>query len=115
MPSDAGTPADEAPFPDRGHRAAVRAFAAMKPDLDKALGADLAGHTRDFWQHRRSGHIRLAVTTPDLKRTGAATQWLQPWLQRCPLLPVPASDVALEQGASVARAAIPYFSSSQPV
>jgi tRNA(adenine34) deaminase len=115
LPSDTGTPADEAPFPDRGHRAAVRAFAAMKPDLDEALGADLAEHIRDFWQHRRSGHIRLAVTTPDLKRTGAATQWLQSWLQSCPLLPVSASDLTLEQGASVARAAVPYFSSSQPV
>ncbi len=39
-----------APFPDRGHRAALRAFPALVPDSEDAEGAAVSREARTFWQ-----------------------------------------------------------------
>ncbi len=39
-----------APFPDRGHRAALRAFPAMVPEAPDAEGAAISREARAFWQ-----------------------------------------------------------------
>ncbi|WP_114970381.1 tRNA adenosine(34) deaminase TadA [Rhodoferax ferrireducens] len=84
---DAGDPAYEAPFPDRGHRAAVRAFPRMVAEFVNANGAAVAQQTREFWQKRWPGQTLTA----------------------------PPGTFMQDQGESIARTAIEYFVSPQPV
>ncbi|MEO8120224.1 MAG: tRNA adenosine(34) deaminase TadA [Rhodoferax sp.] len=84
---NAGDPAYEAPFPDRGHRAALRAFPRMVAEFVNANGAAVAQQTREFWQKRWSGQTLTA----------------------------PAGTFMQDQGESIARTAIKYFVSPQPV
>ncbi|MDO8250986.1 MAG: tRNA adenosine(34) deaminase TadA, partial [Rhodoferax sp.] len=57
---DAGDPAYEAPFPDRGHRAALRAFPLMLAEFVNSDGAAISQQARDFWQKRWSGQTLTA-------------------------------------------------------
>ena len=84
---DADAPAYEAPFPDRGHRAALRAFPRMMAEFVNANGAVVAQQTREFWQKRWSGQTLTA----------------------------PAGTFVQDQGASIASAATAYFVPSKPV
>lgn len=84
---DAGDTAYEAPFPDRGHRAALRAFPSMLPEFENLVGAAISRQARDFWQERWSGQT----------------------------LTDQAGHFMPEQGESVAEAAVKYFVSPQPV
>lgn len=63
--SPAECAAYNAPFPDRGHRAALRAFPPMVPELPDAEGAALARLARDFWQTRWSGQTLMAIGEAD--------------------------------------------------
>lgn len=71
----------EAPFPDRGHRAALRAFPAMVPEFENSDGTALSRQARDFWQKHWSGQTL----------TDQAGNFMQ------------------EQGEPIARAAVKYF------
>ncbi|MDO8261781.1 MAG: hypothetical protein Q7T21_00995, partial [Gallionella sp.] len=83
----AGDPAYEAPFPDRGHRAALRAFPLMLAEFVNSDGAAISQQARDFWQKRWSGQTLTA----------------------------PAGAFVQDQGESIAGAAIEYFVAHQPV
>lgn len=54
-----------APFPDKGHRAALRAFPALVPDHSEADGAAISREARDFWQQRWQGQTLMAVGAQD--------------------------------------------------
>jgi tRNA(adenine34) deaminase len=54
-----------APFPDKGHRAATRAFPAIVPDHNGADGAEISRQARSFLQTRWSGTALLAVGHQD--------------------------------------------------
>ncbi|HEY1103400.1 MAG TPA: tRNA adenosine(34) deaminase TadA, partial [Burkholderiaceae bacterium] len=54
-----------APFPDKGHRAALRAFPALVPDHPEADGAAISREARDFWQHRWQGQTLMAIGAQD--------------------------------------------------
>lgn len=49
-----------APFPDRGHRAALRAFASMMPESENFNGADISRQARDFWENEWIGQTLMA-------------------------------------------------------
>lgn len=84
---EADDTAYEAPFPDRGHRAALRAFPAMVPEFENSVSAAIAQQARDFWQKHWSGQTL----------TDQAGNFMQ------------------EQGEPIAQAAVKYFVSPQPV
>lgn len=54
-----------APFPDRGHRAALRAFPAMVPERPDDDGAAVSREARAFWRHQWQGRSMLAVGLQD--------------------------------------------------
>jgi tRNA(adenine34) deaminase len=57
--------ADNAPFVDRGHRAALRAFPRLLSESPDAEGAALAQQARDFWAYQWSGKTLSAVDVAD--------------------------------------------------
>ena len=54
-----------APFPDAGHRAALRAFPAMVAESEDAPGAATARRARSFWQQQWQGDSLLVVGAQD--------------------------------------------------
>jgi tRNA(adenine34) deaminase len=54
-----------APFPDRGHRAALRVFPRMVPDHPDADGAAVSRQAREFWSTRWTGRSLMAVGAQD--------------------------------------------------
>lgn len=78
---DAGHAAYDAPFPDRGHRAALRAFPRMLSEFLKSGDRVISQQARAFWLARRSGQT----------------------------LSAPAGVFAQDLGESIARAAVEYF------
>ena len=100
-----------APFPDRGHRAALRAFPAMVPEFENSEGAALSRQARDFWQQRWSGQTLMAIGTQDPVLGLPVMEQLQSWIRSCPppiLLPQ-AGHFVQEHGESVADTAVLYF------
>ena len=63
--SDEEQVADNAPFVDRGHRAALRAFPRLLSEWPDAEGAALAQQARDFWAYQWSGKTLTAVDVTD--------------------------------------------------
>lgn len=57
---DATDAAYDAPFPDRGHRAALRAFAALAAPFEDADVSAISRQASDFWQQRWSGQTLVA-------------------------------------------------------
>lgn len=90
----------DAPFPDAGHRAALRASAALQaPELA------LAQATRAFWRDAWQGRA-LAFAGG---RAAAAMQRLVDGIRHCaPLRRLPGAD-PVEPGAHVALQAVEYF------
>ncbi len=78
---DADDPAYEAPFPDRGHRAALRAVPRMMTEFVNSDGAATAQQVIAFYQTRWSGQTLTA----------------------------PPGSFMQDQGESIARTAIKYF------
>ena len=100
-----------APFPDRGHRAALRAFPVMVPEFVNSEGAALSREAREFWQQRWSGQTLMAIGTQDPVLGLPVMQQLKSWIRGCPtpiLLPQ-AGHFVQEHGESVAEAAVLYF------
>lgn len=56
--------AAQAPFPDAGYRAALRAFHSGGPAQADAQWHSLAPHVIDYWTRRWHGHSRVLVTAP---------------------------------------------------
>ncbi len=54
-----------APFPDRGHRAALRAFPPLVPDGMDADGAAVSRAARDFWRDEWTGQTLMAIGAQD--------------------------------------------------
>ena len=54
-----------APFPDKGHQAATRAFPATVPDLEAADGAEISRQAREFWRTFWRGRTLMAVGAND--------------------------------------------------
>ena len=101
----------DAPFPDRGYRAALRAFPALVPDSPDAPGAALARAARHFWQHVWRGRSLAVAGAQDPVLGAAAMQRLQQAVRGCPPPTVLAQvgHFVPEQGQAVAQQAVKYF------
>ncbi len=101
-----------APFPDRGHRAALRAFPAMVPERADDDGAAVSRAARDFWRNDWTGQTLMAIGTQDPVLGEPVMRQLQALVRGCPepvLLPE-AGHFVQEHGEQVARAALAHFS-----
>ena len=100
-----------APYPDRGHRAALRAFAPLVPADEKADGAILGVQAKAFWSQHYQGHVMLAAGALDPVFGEPVMKQLQSAIPGCqPLLVLPqAGHFVPEQGEQLARDAVAYF------
>lgn len=100
-----------APFPDRGHRAALRAFPAMVPDRPDADGAAVSREAREFWSSRWTGRAMMAVGAQDPVLGLPTMQALRKNIRGCPdpMVIEQAGHFVQEQGEPIARAAVGYF------
>lgn len=100
-----------APFPDTGHRAALRAFPEMVPDRAHAPGADLSAAARAFWRDEWTGSALMAVGIQDPVLGLEVMQQLHRDIKGCePLLEVrEAGHFVPEWGADLAETAWEVF------
>jgi len=97
-----------APFPDRGHRAALRAFPAMVPEFENSDGAALSREARSFWRESWQGRTLMAVGAQDPVLGVPVMQQLQAMIRGCPeavVLPQ-AGHFVQEHGEVIARQAL---------
>ena len=100
-----------APFPDKGHRAATRAFPAMVPDHADADGASLSQQACYFLQNDWQGQTLMAIGMQDPVLGWGSMQGLRQTIRNCPE-PVQLSDAGHfvpEQGESIAQSAVAAF------
>ena len=100
-----------APFPDRGHRAATRAFPAMVPEFENSDGADVSRDARRFWQSRWTGQTLMAIGAQDSVLGLPVMRELQTHINGCgePLVLEGAGHFVQEQGEQIARHAVHFF------
>jgi len=100
-----------APFPDKGHRAALRAFPPMVPQFTDSDGAAVSRQARDFWRDRWAGQTLMAIGAQDPVLGLPVMQGLQQLIRNCPapLVLAQAGHFVQEHGQAVAQAAVGYF------
>ncbi|RZJ14166.1 MAG: alpha/beta fold hydrolase, partial [Haliea sp.] len=100
-----------APFPDRGHRAALRAFPPMVPEHRDSDGAAVSREARHFWSQQWQGQSLMAVGAQDPVLGLAVMQELRQSIRGCPepLVVEQAGHFVQEHGETVAQAAVGYF------
>ncbi len=101
-----------APFPDRGHRAATRAFPPMVPEFEHSDGAEVSRRARDFWRHDWQGSSLMAVGAQDPVLGPPVMEGLRRLIRGCPepLVLPHAGHFVQEHGDAIARAALTHFS-----
>jgi len=100
-----------APFPDRGYRAALRAFPPMVPEFAGSVGAVLSGQAQAFWRHDWQGKSFMAIGQQDPVLGEPVMRRLQSQIRGCPepmRLP-DAGHFVQEQGRTIAQAAMRHF------
>ena len=109
--SQAECAAYNAPFPDRGHRAALRAFPAMVPETPAADGAAISREALAFWQRQWQGRSLMAVGMQDPVLGWPVMRALQAQIRNCPepLRIEQGGHFVPEQGEAIARAAVRHF------
>lgn len=101
----------DAPFPDAGHRAALRAFPPMVPARPDADGAAVSRAARDFLATRWRGRTLMAVGAQDPVLGTGVMEALRAQIRGCPepiVLPQ-AGHFVQEHGEAIARRAVGYF------
>ncbi|MGQ3115295.1 MAG: tRNA adenosine(34) deaminase TadA [Hydrogenophaga sp.] len=114
--SPAECAAYNAPFPDRGHRAALRAFPPMVPEHADDEGAAISRQARNFWSHEWRGQSLMAIGQQDPVLGDAVMQALHAQIRHCPEpLRLPqAGHFVQEHGQSIAEAAVGHFAAPAP-
>lgn len=99
------------PFPDKGHRAALRAFPLMVPESEDADGAAISREAREFWQNRWTGQTFMAVGAQDPVLGLPVMQALQGIIRGCdaPMVLEQAGHFVQEHGEPIARHAVGFF------
>jgi tRNA(adenine34) deaminase len=100
-----------APFPDKGFRAALRAFPPMVPEFADSPGAAISQQARDFWRNDWQGQTFMAIGQQDPVLGEPVMRQLQSQIKGCPepmLLP-DAGHFVQEQGRAIAEAAVRHF------
>ncbi len=97
-----------APFPDAGHRAALRAFPPMVPAHEGSDGAAISRAAREFWRSQWAGASLMAIGQQDPVLGEPVMRGLQKIIRNCPepLLLAQAGHFVQEWGEDVARAAV---------
>jgi tRNA(adenine34) deaminase len=100
-----------APFPDRGHRAALRAFPPMVPEHEDDDGAAVSRRARDFWANRWQGQSLMAIGQQDPVLGEPVMRALRASIRNCPepLLLPQAGHFVQEHGEAIAQAAVRHF------
>ena len=100
-----------APFPDKGHRAATRAFPAMVPEIGAADGAEVSRQAREFWRTSWNCPTLMAIGTQDPVLGLPAMQLLKASIRDCgePLILDDAGHFVQEHGTVVAQKAVVLF------
>lgn len=109
--SPAECAAYDAPFPDKGYRAALRAFPERVPAGPDDPGAALSRQARDFWRQQWQGESLMVVGAQDPVLGMATMQALQKDIRNCPepvVLPL-AGHFVQEHGRGIAERAVEYF------
>ena len=109
--SDAEAAAYDAPFPDRRHKAGVRAFPNLVPDRDDAPGAAISRDALAYWKTRWAGESFMAIGMTDPVLGAPAMRGLHAAIRGCPP-PMEIADAGhfvQEWGEPVARAALARF------
>lgn len=109
MPAECA--AYDAPFPDKGYRAALRTFPERVPAASDDPGAALSRAARHFWQHQWTGRSLMVVGAQDPVLGLSTMQALQQTIRACPA-PVVLPQVGhfvQEHGEAVAAQAVEYF------
>ena len=103
-----------APYPDSGHRAALRAFAPMVPEFMDSDGAAVSRAAVDFWRTQWSGKTFMAVGVQDPVLGPPVMAVLQQTVRGCPppMLLEQAGHFVQEHGGPIAQAAVQAFSAS---
>lgn len=109
--NEAECAAYNAPFPDRGHRAALRAFPPMAPGTPEADGAAISCQARAFWQNDWRGRSLMAVGMQDPVLGWPVMQLLQQTIRGCPepMRVEEGGHFVQEQGEAIAQAALRHF------
>jgi tRNA(adenine34) deaminase len=100
-----------APFPDRGHRAALRAFPPMVPEHADDDGAAVSRQARDFWANQWQGQSLMAIGQQDPVLGEPVMNTLRTSIRNCPepLLLPQAGHFVQEHGEAIAQAAVRHF------
>jgi tRNA(adenine34) deaminase len=100
-----------APFPDRGHRAALRVFPAMVPGRPDDDGAAVSREAREFLRTQWSGQTMMAVGAQDPVLGVPVMEALRRDIRGCPepMVLAQAGHFVQEHGEAIARAAVGYF------
>jgi tRNA(adenine34) deaminase len=100
-----------APFPDRGHRAALRAFPAMVPEHLDDDGASVSRRARSFWSSQWQGQSLMAIGQQDPVLGEPVMRALQASIRGCPepMLLQQAGHFVQEHGEAIAQAAVGHF------
>ncbi len=100
-----------APFPDRGHRAALRAFPALVPEHADDDGAEVSRRARDFWRRDWQGQCLMVIGQQDPVLGEAVMQGLRAQIRGdVETIPLPqAGHFVPEQGEEIARRASAFF------
>ena len=113
------TPAEcaayDAPFPDAGHRAALRAFPRLVPERPEDEGASISRQAQAFWRDRWQGQSLMVVGAQDPVLGEPVMRALAQDIRGCPdpwILPE-AGHFVPEHGERIAREACRHFSTGQ--
>lgn len=100
-----------APFPDKGHRAALRAFPAMVPEFQDSDGAELSRQAREFWRSRWTGQALMVLGAQDPVLGEPVMRRLQPLICGCgeAVVLTQAGHFVPEHGEQVAQHALRFF------
>ena len=100
-----------APFPDAGHRAALRAFPPMVPSGVESPGAAVSRQAADFWANHWQGSSIMFIGQQDPVLGEPVMRALQQGIRACPepvVLPH-AGHFVQEHGHEIAVQALQYF------
>lgn len=104
-----------APFPDKGHRAALRAFPPMVPEFPDSDGAAISRDARDFWQTQWQGQTLMAIGAQDPVLGPPVMRGLQKIIASYaasgqePLVIAQGGHFVQEHGQPIAEAAVRHF------
>ena len=100
-----------APFPDRGHRAALRAFPPMVPETADSDGAAVSRQARDFLSQHWTGQSLMAIGAQDPVLGLQVMRGLQGIIRGCsePMVIENAGHFVQEHGEQIAKRAVAHF------